>query len=264
MEDEVLQSTIEDAPALAQAPERVHAEGILAVLLIALFISLLVRRVGKANLAPHLRRWVPVAFTSVWAIAIFAVAVIYARGLPGSWSLVIWLLFIVVTVASIGWLRSVLAGIAVSLEGHIKLGDSIRVGDVTGEVTGFGVRATRLRGVDGAIHEVPNERLVTDFVTNLSGEGGDSATELVFAVPKHVAVDEAVEVARRIAILSPLASPRHRPEVFLEARGNEKFEVRIRGYAFDAAFQDHFRSDVVSRIQAEFTADSPDLITKLS
>lgn len=258
MEDEVLQSTVEGARVepISPVPQRVHGEAVVAVVLVALFVSLLVRRVARANLAPHLRRWLPVAFTSVWGVAVIAITVIYARGLPGSWWLVIWLLFIVLAVASIGWLRNALAGIALSLEGRIALGDSVRVDDLTGEVIGFGVRATRLRAVDGAVHEIPNERLVTQPVTNLSGEGGDSATELVLAVPSHVDVDAALELARRIAILSPLASPRHRPEVFLEARSNGKFDVRIRGFAFDAAFQDHFRSDVVARVQAAFAVSS--------
>jgi hypothetical protein len=35
-----------------------------------------------------------------------------------------------------------------------------------------------------------------------------------------------------------------------------RYEVRVRGYAFDAAYQDHYRSDVVSRIQAAFALDS--------
>lgn len=261
MEPDDLQSTtnagtLDDAMVtMTDEVSGVHAQGVVAVILAAAAVSLLVRRVGRSRLLGNLRRWLPLFYTSIWALAIVGVTLIYARGLSNTWLLATWLLFLIVVLASVGWLRSVMSGVAISIEGRIKLGDSIRVENVAGEVIGFGVRSMRLRAVDGSIHEIPNDKIVTEVVANLSGDRGDSACELVIAIPDGIDPDAAVDVARRIAILTPLASPRHRPEVFLEARGHEeqRYELRIRGYAFDAAYQDHFRSDVVSRIQSEFS-----------
>lgn len=234
-----------------------HAQGVLATLVVAVLVTLLVRRVARSNSVGDLRRWLPLLYTSVWGVAVIVVTLIYAQGMSNTWFLAIWLVFLVIVFASFGWLRSVMSGVAISLEGRIKLGDSIRINAISGEVIAFGVRALRLRAVDGSVHDIPNERLVTEPVTNLSGDGGDSAAELVIPVPHGINPDIAVEIARRVAILTPLASPRHRPEVFLESSGNDgqRFEVRVRGYAFDAAYQDHFKSDVVSRIQGEFAAE---------
>lgn len=234
--------------------------GVFSVLFVATLLSFALRKVGRANGAGNLRRWLPVVYAVVWGIAIIVVTMMYAKGLPSGWFLAMWLLFLVVAFASVGWLRSVVSGVALSVEGRISLGDSIRVGDVSGEVVAFGVRSLRVRGVDGSVHEIPNEKLVTEPVANLSGEGGDSACELTLAIPEGIDPDDAVERARSIAILTPLASPRHRPEVFLEphSAAERRYDLRIRGYAFDAAYQDHYRSDVVSRLQAAF-ANWPDL-----
>ena len=255
MEDEEKQqSTVEEPDAAVAEPKLsgVHARGVFAVVVLTFLITLVVRRIGRSNLAGELRRWIPLLFASVWGSAALVVTLIYAQGLSSTWFLGIWLLFLVGAFTSVGSLRSVVAGVAISLEGRISLGDAVRISDLSGEVISFGVRSLRLRATDGSIHEIPNERIVTEPVTNLSGDGGDSATELVFGLPEGIDAQSALEVARRIAILSPLASPRHRPEVFLEARGldGSQFDLRVRGYAFDAAFQDHFRSDVVARLQA--------------
>lgn len=243
--------SVDDTPAAELTGA--HARGVIGVVGVAVIVTLLVRRVGRSNLAGDLRRWLPLLYSSVWGIAVLNITLIYARGLSSSWFLAIWLLFVFVGLASVGWLRSVMSGVAITLEGRIKLGDSVRVNDISGEVIEFGVRALRLRAVDGSIHEIPNEKLVTESVTNLSGDGGDSAAELLISIPAGIEPDRALEIARRVAILTPLASPRHRPEVFLESSGIDgRFELRIRGYAFDAAYQDHFKSDVVSRIQSDF------------
>lgn len=231
-----------------------HLDGLIPVVLAAALVSLLLARISRSRAARRLRRWLPLLYTSIWGAAVIFITWIYARGLSSTWFLAIWLLFLLIALASVGWLRSVMSGVALSMEGRIRIGDSIRFGTVEGEVIAFGMRAMRLRGVDGTIHEIPNEKLVTEAVANLSGEGGDSACELTLTVPPSVDPNEALEIARTVAVLTPLASPRHRPEVFLlpRAREDQRYELRVRGYAFDALYQDHYRSDVTSRMQTVF------------
>lgn len=230
-----------------------HLQGVLSVVLFAGLGSLLLRRIARSNSVGNLQRWMPVLHASLWSLAVIIITMIYARGLPSGWFLGIWLLFLVMAFASVGWLRSVLAGVALSIEGRIRIGDSIRLGETSGEVLAFGVRSVRIRGADGALHEIPNEKLVTESVANLTGERGDSPCELSVSVPDSIDAADALEIARSVAVLSPLASPRHRPEVFLLSRsGDEQHWIQVRGYSFDAQYQDHFRSDVVSRLQAAF------------
>lgn len=227
---------------------------VLGIFLIALILTGVARRLGQAAAATTFRRWLPVTYGTIWGVAVISITFVYAKGLSTTWLLLIWLAFIFLFFISVGGLRSVMSGIAMTLEQRLQIGDSIRISDVEGQIIGFGMRSVRVRSVDGTIHEIPNDKFVTEAVANLSGDGGDSACEITVRVPDEIKPEHAVELARRIAILTPLASPRHQPEVFLNTVGEleQKFVVHIRGYAFDQGHQDHYRSDVVARLQEEF------------
>ena len=142
-----------------------------------------------------------------------------------------------------------MSGVALAIEGRINEGDAVKVDNIEGEIVAFGLRSIRVRAVDGTLHEIPNVKFVTESVANISGEGGDSACEITLAVPDDLEPARALAIAREVAILTPLASPRHEPEVFLRppAAPNQPYKVLIRGYAFDQTYQEHFRSDVVAR-----------------
>ncbi len=247
-------------PAPAEhVPPSFHVDGTIAVLLVAMLGSMFLRRIGRSEAAREVRRWLPLLYSGLWTIAILTITWLYVRDMDQPWPLAIWLIFLVMLFASISWLRSIAAGVGLAVEGRMTVGDNIRVDDVEGEIVAFGLRAIRLRAVDGTTHAIPNEKLMTQTVANLTGEGGDSACEVQIPVPIGVDPDRALEMAREIAILTPLASPRHTPEVFLQPHPEleRRLNVFIRGYAFDAAYQDHYRSDVISRLQAKFAELAP-------
>ncbi len=227
---------------------------VLGIFAIALIMTFVARRLGRAASATTFRRWLPVTYGAIWGTTVISVTFVYAKGLPTTWLLLLWLAFIFLFFISVGGLRSVMSGIAMTLEQRLDVGDSIRINDVEGEIIGFGMRSVRVRSVDGTIHEIPNDKFVTESVANLSGDGGDSACEITLRVPRSIEPDAALSAARTIAVLTPLASPRHTPDVFLNTIGkhDESFVVHVRGYAFDPSYQDHYRSDVVARLQAEF------------
>ena len=91
-----------------------------------------------------------------------------------------------------------------------------------------------------------------DLLTRGAGFGylGSTFTSLIYASFTFIFF------ALEAAILSPLASPRHRPEVFLgeHLEVGAPVKLMIRGYAFDPNYQDHFRSDVIERVTKMFAA----------
>lgn len=221
---------------------------------VAALLSHLILRMSRAQLVPALKRWLPVAQIAVWAIALVLIASFTLTGLPIEWFYFELVLLVLFTVINIGWLRSVLGGAALTLERKFKPGDAVKVGELKGEIVGFGMRTVRLRAVDGTLHDVPNEQLMSLTVANLSGDGSDSACEVEVMVPPHIKVQEAVKLARHAAMLSPLASPRHRPEVFLKSpqAQDAPMQLVIKGYAFDPNYQEHFKSDLVIRLMRGF------------
>ncbi len=242
-------SSIEQTPDLSVQPT-FSKTGAGWVVLIAILASFFLFRFGKNTKASSIRRWLPVLYTIVWGLAIVSVTSLYARGLDGPWKLVVWLVFLFGILASVGWLRSVMSGVALAVEGRILAGDSIRIGEVEGEVLSFGLRSVSLRGVDGNIHEIPNDQFVSTTVANLSAIGGDSVCDIYLEIPPHLSPGDALELALEVAILTPLASPRHRPEVFLEPVEDHHRRIRVRGYVFDPEYQEHFQSDVISRFSS--------------
>jgi small-conductance mechanosensitive channel len=226
---------------------------------VALVLSVIAFRIGRVGGASQrVGRWMPVVYVLIWSATLTVVTLLYASEIAGHWLLIAWLVFIVLAVASVGWLRGVASGIALAVEKRLSLGDAIRLGDIEGEVVAFGVRSVRVRSVDGTVHEIPNQFFMTESVANLSGDGGDSACEISVPIPRRLGTERAMQLARNAAMLTPLASPRHRPEVFLEPEaGSGQLSIRIRGYAFDPAYQDHYRSDVVARIHDAFHETEP-------
>jgi small-conductance mechanosensitive channel len=217
-------------------------------------LSFVLRRIGQMRASTRVRRWIPLLHVATWLSALVAAMFVYAAKLPDYWLGILGLFIFLVGLASVGWMRSVAAGITLAAEGRIRVGDSIKIASVDGEVVSFGLRSVRVRAVDGALHEIPNEMFMIAPVATVSGDGGDSACEITMKIPPTVEPNRAIEIARNAAILTPWASPRHRPEVFLRATDerDETFEITIRGFAFDPTHQDHYRSDVIARFHDDF------------
>ena len=231
-----------------------HTALIVLVVLVATVTSLMLGRMNKLRASSRVRRWIPLLHVSVWTGAVVAMMFVYAAKLPDYWLVVLGIFVFLAGLASVGWLRSVAAGITLAIEGRLRGGDNIRIGTIDGEIVAFGLRAVRVRAVDGTLHEIPNEMFMTQPVATVSGDGGDSACEITMKIPPTVEPNRAIEIARNAAILTPWASPRHRPEVFLRATDerDETFEITIRGFAFDPTHQDHYRSDVIARFHDDF------------
>ncbi len=244
------QPTSEPAP--TPAPSGIW--GVVPLLVIAAMLSLVVHRLGSKRLLGEIKRWAPMAHLVIWCVALWMIARASIRSLSTDWLIFELVLLLVLIVLNHSWLRSVFSGVALALEGRLRLGDTVRVGAMEGELMAFGVRAVRVRAVDGTTHEIPHEQLVAHVVAKVQAEGGESACDITMMIPLAISPERALALARAEAMLSPLASPRHRPEAFLHAPedASASMQLVIRGYAFDPAYQEHFRSDVVGRVTRAF------------
>ena len=206
-------------------------------------------RIAKLPGLRHLRRWFELARVIIWASITLEVAFTISRMVTDNWLLVGLLLLALVAMAGFDWLRNISAGLALAFERRFEVGDVVRYQDVEGELTEMGIRAVTLRAADGTFHQIPNVNFTSASVTNLQAEG-EAACEIVVSVPAGVSPQRAAKLAREAAFLTPLASPRHRPEAFLDVGdpASTNVELRVRGFAFDPAHREHYRSDVVARI----------------
>lgn len=245
---------------IAQAATETAAKGPLApqaalvIIILALVAGYVLFRLSHLETLQRFRPYIVGGLVILWGLAVVEMAFAIAHALTVHWlSLGLFLLGTIV-LTNFEWLRNIMAGLAIAFERRIQVGDSVRLGEIEGEIQSFQLRAVRVRGIDGRAHEIPNRKFVDESVSNLASEG-DSACDVTVSIPKHLSPQRARQLGREAALMTPLASPRHKPEVFVEADENddqERIRLRVRGYAFDPAYQERYRSDVTSRLLAGF------------
>lgn len=231
----------------------------LVLMALTLLVSWGLGRLMRLAGLQRARKWLALVRVLLWTFMV----VNLAFALSSMVSAYYWLPVGVVGLAMMGlaglpWLRNITAGLAVAFEDQFQVGDPVRHGGAVGEIIQFGARAVTLRAADGTLHQVPNQNFAQDSVTRIESEG-DAACEIRVAVPRGISPERAMHLAQQAAFLTPLASPRHRPEVYLEMGDHspDSIEMRIRGWAFDPSCREAFHSDVVARIHDMLRSEKP-------
>ena len=233
--------------------------GVGVALIGALALTTLLRRLGRARAFRRIHRALPAAQVLVWTAALGRAVAVLGAPLQGG-SLVLGALVLgVVGLAALPLLRDVFAGLAFALERRWAVGDDVRIGAVEGRIIGLGVRSLRLRARDGTESAVPFALVQSQPIIRLALAALDAPCEFNVHVPADMAPERAIEVARLAAVLSPFASPRCRPEVFLGLEPGGGLSLRIRGFVFDRDHEERYRSDVNARLFAAFAGGAGEL-----
>lgn len=151
-------------------------------------------------------------------------------------------------VASLAWWRSAVAAAILDLEGRVPVGAWCAVawagGRLEGRVLSRTFSTTRLEDPRGLVHELPNHLFLDAAVTPRVRENDPVATELLVPIPAAVDPAAMLRAARELAALSPHASPRRRPEVYLEP-AEVGFTLRVRGWIARPELAEAFRSQLL-------------------
>jgi small-conductance mechanosensitive channel len=125
-------------------------------------------------------------------------------------------------------------------------GDWIEVRGRRGRVLRRGAFWVRLEGSDGTQWIVPNRHIVADGVVTLTRAARDTPVDVVLPIRGSLSLADAREAAGLCAASSPYASLHRRPETFLDIRDGETVPLlRVRGFVYDPAYVEIFRSHVV-------------------
>ena len=117
--------------------------------------SWLLKRPALLGMAPLLNRLIEVG---LWAVAILwslqelgysVTAVLASLGLGG----------LAVALAAKNSLEHLIGGMTLSLDQPMRVGDSVKIGDVQGDVEQIGIRSTRIRTADRSLVSIPNGKL---------------------------------------------------------------------------------------------------------
>lgn len=120
-------------------------------------------------------------------------------------------------------LKNFVAGIFLLLERPFRVGDSIRVRDIEGEVQGIDIRTTIVRSGEGSLIMIPNAIVFTEVLTNRS-HSGTRRIDLLIETRQGTVLDneqaittalESVPVVRR-PISAPLVRTMSAERICLE------------------------------------------------
>jgi hypothetical protein len=232
------------APPSASGPALLSLAAITAI---ALGLTWLFRRMGRAPALASTHRWLPLLYVACWA----GVAGMWLRRLvpdEGAHGLARTAALVLLAIAALPWLRNVFHAVVFGIENRYRIGDDLRVGAVEGRLVAVGPRAIVLRAVDGTEVAIPHSSVARANVVRLNLAVRDAHCEIVLSAPAGLDAEEAMRLVRSAAALSPYAAPRCAPRVFLV--GDEtggQFQVRLRGFVFDREHESLYRSDVAAR-----------------
>ncbi len=136
-----------------------------------------------------------------------------------------------------------IAGIAIGMDGHVKLGNWVQIRAreriIHGQVTAWGWRQVTVRSRDNQIHFVPNSAFATQVLSNLTPEDGFVRLEVFFYAATRAPVADINEVLQER--LPPLLQDKGFAIDW--SRGLRVFEDRLEGEETRCVVQFFFAND---------------------
>ena len=222
-----------------EVPVPVTLADLFSAVLIAVFGWVALRRIPSL-LEILLRQRANVRAASAYAIArVFQyvatmLLVIFIMGaLGGSWSSMQW----AVAALSLGigfGLQEIVAnfisGLIILFEQPIRLGDTITVGDISGQVTKIQMRATTVRDFDRRELLVPNKEFITTQLLNWSLSDQVTRRLLQVGVAYGSDMDKAMTIVREAAQRHPLVLVDPESMITFDEFGDNSLLISLRFY----------------------------------
>jgi small-conductance mechanosensitive channel len=143
-------------------------------------------------------------------------------------------------------LSNAVAGVLAAIEGSFRVGDRLEIGDLSGVVRSIGLTHVEIRTDDHRELRIPNARLAEVEYRVSSGLGTAVAVDVLLPPRAGEALTVAKRRAFESAATSCYASPRRRPEVYVE-QGPSGPLLRVRAYTFDPRYVKALESEVTER-----------------
>ncbi len=219
-----------------------------AVVLVALVVAKIVDgRIGRGLRTPEsitryrvLRRGLTTVIVTVGffsGLLVIPQVRVVAGGLLASSAL----LGLIIGFASQRTLGNFVAGIMIALTQPLRIGDSVEIGGVEGEVEEIGLIYTFIRTRENDRLVIPNEKLASDTIRNSTIRNREMLAQVTVQVPPAADLEAALDVLR--AEGGPSA------EAFVASLEGAPSLV-LRAWAADAAAAEKLEQDLRLRVQS--------------
>ncbi len=157
--------------------------------------------------------------------------------------------------ASQDFLKNIFGGIIIIIDKPFQIGDKVQIGNYYGEVTGIGLRSTRLRTSDDSLVSVPNAEVMNQSVANANSgeENCQVVTEIFLPLTADIhkikqSAMEAAQVSKYIYLNKPITV------LFFQENIGHKvmLKVKIKAYVNDIRNEFSFKSELTEVLTHEF------------
>jgi small-conductance mechanosensitive channel len=206
---------------------------------------------GKQSAAAQIvLKTIPLLMVFIWILSVALASATIIKS-TGEWQFLSWAVVVVVLLIFLRRVLSqILAGALLILQGRLKVGETIRVGDVRGTVERIGLQAILIRDPQRIIHNLPPMSLFTNTITH-EDRPGARPIKMAVSIPTGIDPYRAARLVYEVAAMSPYADARVRPEVAISLDGGHP-NLMLRARATALQHERRFQSQVCVRITREF------------
>src|SRR5262249_31049255 len=122
------------------------------------------------------------------------------------------------------------SGLILLFERPVHVGDIVELGNLSGEVSRIGIRASTVRTGQGAEIIVPNAQFVTDRVTNWTLSDRMRRIDLPVGVDYGSSPAKVVEVLEAVARAHPSILPTPSPNAVFKDFGDSSIDFELRAW----------------------------------
>jgi small conductance mechanosensitive channel len=223
------------------------------LVLTALVARLVDRRIGRLELAPQAATRYRVLRRTITAV-IFAIGILSAllvipqvRAVAGGILASSAIIGLVIGFAARSTLANGVAGVLIAFSQPVRLGDRVEIGGESGTVEEIGLSYTFIRTAANARLVIPNEKLASDTIRNLTIVSREQLAEVAVQVPLDKDLGTAVEALR-----SETAS--ENAEVLVSSL-NGAATLTVRAWAPDEVAAERLASELRLRAQSRLRAE---------
>ena len=167
------------------------------------------------------------------------------------------------TFGSAGSLSNIVAGLVLTYMRAYKIGDRVRIGDVTGDIIEKNLLVTRIRTIKNEEITIPNSSIMTSYTTNYTS----AAPTLGLVVHTTVTIGYDVpwpqvhELLVQAALASEYVLPEPKPFVLQTSLDDYYVSYQLNAYTREASRQAVIYSRIHQNIQDQFNAAGVEIMS---
>lgn len=148
---------------------------------------------------------------------------------------------------------NLISGIFLVAESPFKIGDIIRVGNISGQVLSIDLLSVKLRTFDNLFVRVPNETLIKTEITNLT-RFPIRRLDIQIGIAYKEDLDKAREVMIKVADQLPLCLDQPRPLVIFQGFGDSSLDLQFSVWATRENYLE-LRNTIPEKIRKAFVEE---------